>query len=125
MSDERTEQLDGMLKAGLYDECLRLDALLAKQGDHVAAIDDGLLEGFPILSVHVSGAPWAGTEVRLVRCAVRGEDADKWMVFRGGKMLTTKGLWLAGARPFYQIKPQLQRLLMFSVADALAAAKAL
>lgn len=90
----RKAQLDAMRKDELRAEVERLDQELATR----------LLP----MSFHVAGAPHRGTEVRVIRCAPSGEDADRWMVVYGGEMLMRSGQRLP-VQAWHQQKPQIQR----------------
>lgn len=47
--------------------------------------------GLEPVALHVRGAAFNGTEIRLVRVGLRGPLADKWQIRIGNKMLTRHG----------------------------------
>jgi hypothetical protein len=110
MSTARTTQLDAMLKADLRAEVERLDALVAEQADlldapGVAGVTPPDLQ---VLSYHVKGAPHRGNHVRVVRCAPTGEDADRWMVYAGDRLVLSSGQTVT-AMPWHGIKSAIRR----------------
>lgn len=110
MSTPRATQLDAMLKSDLRAEVERLDALVAEQAELLDSpgVDATIPPDMQALSYHVKGAPHRGTHVRLVRCAPTGEDAERWMVYAGDRMVLSSGQTVA-AQPWHGIKAAIRR----------------
>lgn len=107
----------------------RVAALEALQGELDDQVDAAVTEatkgltdtkGLIPIVLHVRGVEWNGTQVRLVRCGVRGELGGAWMVQLGGKLLTRHGHRIP-VQPYRRITRSLQDKVRFTLDEALDA----
>lgn len=114
MLSARESELMGMKKVkDLRAECRRLDALLAD------APPSDLLP----VAYHISGAPFNNSLIRVIRCGVRGPEADLWMVVAHGRNITREGTPLATAHPYHHWKGNLKTRVGMPLAEALKIAR--
>ena len=74
------------------------------------------------MSYLVAGSAHRGTDVRLVRCAAKGEHAESWMVAAGPHLVLASGQQIP-AHPFHALRPPIQRQVAMSWDAALAIAR--
>lgn len=110
-ADDRARYLATLKKADLAAEVALLEEELA------AAPAAPALPGIPMV-LHVGGAPWNGTERRLIRVAPRGELSELWIAAVGDQMLLASGQGIP-LRAYRHTSPSLQGKIAHSMDDAL------
>jgi hypothetical protein len=124
-TDPRTEpdltlDLSTLYKPALLEEC-RLRGQALEAAATAAPVDDPY-RGLDVMTLRHSGGQFNNSLIRLVRCAMKGEHGDKWMVIAKGKTLTMSGHWAAVAMPWLSLPASLQDKVAFDLDKAIALA---